>query len=261
MQALGCIAEIEKLIPFDSRNTIVAALRQDSCVWDAINAPGFIEQLKARFSIAEPNWSPSNLSLIALGIPLDARRLSTDMVAPLDGQLSERAKQTYQATLQAPAPSGDLGDAGLVALAMREIKRKTPDWKDILDALRQTSTVKVRFDQDIWRTSLACVFGMIPDPIDFLAALLAGVPGDHAYNIISHVILSNPLSLSQQSKIFLTLFERVGMSQQLILLRHLNCIGRDELVNMIATQLIAEKKAAPVQAAGDGHQPREIEFE
>jgi hypothetical protein len=164
-------------IPVEEQPWVLAALRQDITVWQALHTRPLQQKLseQAAHDLQQPAaWSPAALARLAL-TPAD------------DSSLLQQAFQAYQAQrTQSPKSrrsAAPLSHAGLVALALQEQYRKTGSWQELIEALQATSPAT-------WQTPLACLYGLLPAPLELLHALLK-FKGYLALAL--HLLLSNPL--------------------------------------------------------------------
>lgn len=179
------IAALDK----NDRTWWLAAMRQDACIWNALLASPVTETLPVT------SWSPATLALAALQQPLEL--VSLRQLLPISSRLRLRAGRAFEHHTKprsafTPTIQTDLAEAGLLALALRERRRLIGNWEGLTSELRLA-------DLNSWRTPLACLLGMIPNPQEMLAALIADGQ-QPAWNALAlHTLLSNPLPPDEQA--------------------------------------------------------------
>lgn len=194
----------------------------------------------ARLSVA------AQLSVAAL-LPTD--RLRMDLQYPLDPSLRRRAARTFEIYVARQVtdspevmplvddPLYRLTQAALLALALRERRRLLGSWDGLGAELRRslstgtgiqggTSEAKRSGPEakrsgpltSQWGLPLACLYGMVPDPLELLKSLLT--PGSSPtqfsqsleVDVVIHTLLSNPISDEKLLSIFRSLL--AGLSLQ-----------------------------------------------
>ncbi|MEJ5203398.1 MAG: tetratricopeptide repeat protein, partial [Anaerolineales bacterium] len=130
-----------------------------------------------------------------------------------------------------------LSEAGLLALALRERRRLTRSWT----GLAQELSKNLSGDQlpiSIWKSVLGCLYGYVSDPLDMLRSLLVEWKGMGAYALVSHALLSNPMTYEEQIRAFRKLLGGLSEGQQLRWLRYLRLKNQAGLVRDLAGFLL-----------------------
>jgi tetratricopeptide (TPR) repeat protein len=89
-------------------------------------------------------------------------------LSPLNTALQHKALRAYETLAHSHSPQSGLltlPQAGLLALALRERRRLTGSWKGLPEDLPAEHP-------DPWLTPLACLYGLVPDPLEFMATLV-----------------------------------------------------------------------------------------
>ncbi len=236
---LPVIELLKQSLPETDWQSVIAALRQDSLTWQAVLDPELTRRLKRQGLPRPKDWSPASLALAALDQPACAESLRLLPLPELDPALAQRANQAFEAFTKKRSPSSkppaSLPEAGLLALALRERRRLTGKWDGLPDALRHLPL-------PVWQTPLACLYGLIADPLELLAALLPSDASADHYTLVLHTLLSNPNPVREQIQAIEQLLSSTQASP-LILLRSLAAL-RPELSLELAQQILANAPAS-----------------
>ncbi|MCL4560255.1 MAG: tetratricopeptide repeat protein [Chloroflexi bacterium] len=249
MQLTSFLADLKQIIPQDDFGPVIAGLRQDPLVWQALSQPEILAQAVENADGLSKLWNPATLSLIFLGKIIPLENLRSLPLLPISTDLRQRAARTYEETIKTSAAPKSLGEAGLLALALRERRRLTDSWQGLVDELQFTPANPSLNCWGLWHTPLACLYAMSPDPVDLLKALL---PDSASYRIpeqvalAQHAILSNPLTLHQQVTVMVDLLSEVDPEAQLAWLTGLSDRGRFKLAGQLATVLLQSNPATAV---------------
>lgn len=249
MQPADFLNEIQRVLPGPVASQVIIALRQDALVWRSLERDSFFN---AALMVAGGNpglWSPASLALLALECGLSVKELTSLHPVELEKTLRQKALLQYEETLRLSKKPSTLAEAGLLALALRERRRKMLSWQGLRDELLEKNERAAKINYSIWRTPLACLYGMINDPGDMLCALLSAEDNDLIYPLLTHIVLSNPLSLHDQVRIFSELIAKQPPAPRLEILRNLHFRGRSELVAQLA-QILLIGPAQPASEEG-----------
>jgi len=186
MIKLSPIANLKDTLPEDSWSWVIPALRQDPLIWESLQDQEFLTSTIRDFGGQPKKWSPMNLSLLSLGIGFAVDELVGTSLEEMSPYLHQQSEQAYQAFTSANPPSMDLKLAGLLALYFSE------------------HPVKGKLSAP--KTSLACLFELLHNPLDYLSQIN---PEDSV-----HAILSNPLRFEEQQEVFSQLLDRCDSVSQ-----------------------------------------------
>lgn len=198
MNTLPFIFQLREKLPQADWSWVVSALRQDVLVWESLQDPNFGEKALHSLGGHTQAWSPAHLSLLALEIDQTPDAYQVIPMIPLKPSLKKQALKLLEEVKQGnqPVVSGapsQLAQAGLLALALREGLRSTGSLKNIKNELHTAGTDWFpRF-----QTSLTCLYGLIPEPIEMLKEFLLPDAGQASINAGLHMLLSNPLSIQE----------------------------------------------------------------
>src|SRR5690606_14216890 len=112
------------------------------------------------------------------------------------------------------AASASLEQATLLALALRERRRVLGNWEQ----LAQDLSVAPRA---FWKLTLSVLFGLLPQPRELLAALLAPAQEADVHTLGLHALVSNPLTLDEQNELLMHIVDEAPLTQFLAVLRQL----------------------------------------
>jgi tetratricopeptide (TPR) repeat protein len=208
MVAHQFIQQLRNQLSEDTQPWVINALRQDQVVWQVLIETNLAEKALSKLGSQPQAWSPGMLALLGMDLDLDPDFLHLSPLNPLDPQLRQRAYQAYESLMKkvpgnnSPATSASpldaLAEAGWAALALRERFRLTGSW----DIFTQELKNKPAEPAINWLTISACLFGLIPDPAEWMSALIYPGAPIAGVSIALHASLSNPMPYPQQLAIF-----------------------------------------------------------
>lgn len=197
------IRQIKNLLPPSSWQWVLAALRMDDLIWESLCN---FEQVFGVSDLSEliqqpDDCAPAALALRALKYPRPPQELRLPPLIPVEAAFRELVESIENVPLQT------LSDAALLALNLRQKRHSTGSWNDWTATLENTPL-----------TALACLFGIIPDQIEYLQALLPaqfeeGEDGKAIERVLK-VILSNPAPFSVQGELIHLLLRSLSPGEQ-----------------------------------------------
>ncbi|RPJ44439.1 MAG: hypothetical protein EHM21_10240, partial [Chloroflexi bacterium] len=222
---------------------VLTALRQDPLVWQSLEQPEFLQAALEQAGSQIQCWSPGRLALLALNETRPTEALRAEPMLPLGPALQERALQAYQAAQRSGKSPASLKEAGLLALALRERRRLTGTWTGLLQELlpkqnAADSTSQVSTALAVWRSSLACLYGLIPDPEEMLRSLLPKNPARIPFEWIAAAQLSQPSNEAEHVNAFMKILQGLPVAFQLNLLRSLSLRGSGRIAAILASRLL-----------------------
>lgn len=235
--------EIEQMLPSEESAQVLISLRQDLLVWQALEQPDFFHVALEKAGSQVVCWSPGRLALLALEDPRPADTLRAEPMPALGQALQERALQAYQATQRTMKPPATLREAGFLALALRERRRLTGTWSGLLQELLpkqagSDTAANLATVFSTWRTPLACLYGLVPDPEEMLRSLMPKTPTRIPFDWVVTAQLSQPLTETEHIKAFTRILQGLSVSFQLNLLRSLSLRGASKMAAALADQLL-----------------------
>ncbi len=241
MQPALFLTEIERALSPADAPVVLTAIKQDQLVWSALQQPGYVRSILSDDCSDISAWTPASVALKPLGDRVRLAELASDHIPAIEGSLRKQALELLEATIKTGAAVDKLTDAGLLALALRERRRKLQSWRGIYDALVSMKNKDNRQLFEVWRTPLACLFTIIPDGKDLLAALLPNNSLHPAMEWISHILLSNPMEPETRVELFREVMSRASLEHQVEWLRYLKRMGQSSLAGSLAEAILAEK--------------------
>jgi len=214
------LIEIQQRLPVHLAKQVLVSLRQDELVWSELQREDLFKSLPIYQDQNIIVWSPGAFALQVLGFPMSLDELADPSYVPLEKHWCERCLSTYERTLRAIVPPASLGEAGLLALALRERRRLIRSWAGLAQELSKNLSGDP-LPISIWKPVLSCLYRYVSDPLDIFKSLLAEWKGLDVYALVSHALLSNPMTYEEKVRIFRKLLEELSEGQQLEWLRYL----------------------------------------
>ena len=188
------VDQLKKILPSDSWPWVFAAIRVDSLVWDSLQEPleTFGKADLAEFINKADDCSPAALALKALHHPSDPQTLRKSPDKPGNKTVPNSISNKPVTVVN------NLCEAGQQALDFREYRLKAGSWSELGQNLACIPT-----------TTLACLFGIIPDRQEMLKYMSVGenLPDGQPqyfgeiFQKVLHVIFSNPAPKKEQISI------------------------------------------------------------
>ncbi len=244
MQPAFFLSELENRLPPTDVPLVLAALKQDELVWSTLQQPGYLRSILSDDNSSLTDWAPANLALKPLGDRVRLSDLACDHLPGIEGSLRKQSLELLETTIRTGAAPQTLTDAGLIALALRERRRKLQSWKGIYDALLSMKPKGSKQLYEVWRTPLACLYTIVPDGHDLLAALLPGDALHPAVEWISHILMANPMEPENRIELFWECFGRIRSEYQVEWLSHLKRMGQSSLAGSLAERILSARGAA-----------------
>ena len=203
---------------------MIPALRQDPVVWANLQDQDFLKRAIGQIGHLPKRWSPLNLALTSLGVDLAIQKLGTLPLEEISPYLHQQAAKAFENYTSEDPPPIDLQQAGLLALYFSE----------------HNTEAKLTGPG----ISLACLFNLLPEPVEVLSQLNP--------ETAVHTALSNPLTPDEQVAIFNQVVETCDVECRLAFLR---CLGshRPEVAAQVARNLLGSDQAASLTLI---YQPR-----
>jgi len=204
------IRQIKQLLPPSSWQWVLPALRMDDLIWESLcNFEQVFGVTDLSELIQQPDdCAPAALALKALKYPRTPQELRLLPLIPVEAPFRELVESIENVPLQT------LSDAALLALNLRQKRHSTGSWNDWTDTLEDTPL-----------TALVCLFGIIPDQIEYLQALLPAQfeegEDTKAIQRLLKVILSNPAPFSVHAELIRLLLHSLSPGEQELLLESL----------------------------------------
>jgi len=261
MNNFALITRMKAVLPEPDLPWVLAALRQDPVIWGCLEETTYLERVLERCTAKPETWSPANLSLLAMDVQKDypdltLEHLQGDLQYSLESGLRRKAAHTFEMVnrngVEAEPESSTfqlscnpLQQAGLIALALRERRRFVGSWQGLIGELDQTSqethNTNGKTLLERWGTTLACLYGMLPDPIELLRSLLNSAASPDQVKLVLHILLSNPHPPEKQLEILGNQLTRLPLRECNIILECLK-FHRPEFAETLAKNLVDDQK-------------------
>ena len=206
---------LKQILPIETWNWTIPALRKDKLVWQALlTSEQSFNGLNLQEVIQFPeDCTPASLALKSLSYPFTIEELRTLPLIP--------SAPEFEGLLETASYTNvnSLSEAGLCALKLRDERIRSGSWDGCSESLNQ-----------IVPSGLVCLFGMIPDQIDFLIALISGKTDESPssilrskkYNLITDILLANPQPTASKVELIRILLQSLNPDQQKAFIRQLN---------------------------------------
>jgi tetratricopeptide (TPR) repeat protein len=217
---------LRETIPPTELTWLISALRQDELVWQFLEEEENTRKAVQVVGDAPGKWNPGVLSLVALNLepesPLElAAGLAKNWQKSIEPGLRQQTADALQATSfgESIKPT-NLAKAGLLALALRESRRLAGTWNGFGDELRRLAPACENNELELlacWKTPLACLFGLIPHPLDMIRALIKDDQLDANLHLAVHGLLSAPHPPGEQAELVKELVSGLPIEKALVL--------------------------------------------
>ena len=254
MQQTNFITDLKRVLATGDLPVVISALRHDALMWEKLNQSDFFQQALTCADSQAELWNPASLALIALGQNIPLNTLRCLPLQPLEPELRQLAAHVYEETFRTGNSPTNLGQAGLLALALRERRRLTDTWQGLLAELQLNATRTV-LSLEVWRTPIACLYAMAPDPENLLGSLLQGDAGHtdpEQRALVLHTILANPLSIDEQASRLQALLTSCSVEEQLVWLEQIQSSGETNLASQLASNILRSDPAITLIASLNG---------
>jgi len=241
MQANDFFLGLKNKYSDEETQVLINSVRQDPLVWDYIMDNSFGQDVFNATGSALADWSPAALAVQSLHLPQSVEAFHADPNLSLDPDIRQSAIRIYENAINNAQTPENLGQAGLLALALREKLRVKHSWYglDADLAIHQPYGTDALFP--VWRSALAVLFGFAPDPLELLKALLPLTeidPNDTAKGLLLHAIFANPLPSNQQPNLLFAILSMCSPAVQLSWLTQIELSGRANILASLSANLL-----------------------
>ncbi len=248
MATITILTKLREKLPAQEARWVSTSLNADPLVWSSLQSL----ELPEDGGEFEPGnyrrWSPAHLALQTLGSSISAEELAEDLSKSPEINLLQASAKFFQDTRRLMLTPKSIAEAGLLAISLRQHWRLDNAWKGLLNQLTPNGGEPDAGSITIWQTAIACLYGMVPDPIEMLRGLFSKRMGPINFSLITHAVFSNPLSENEQQQIFYALVFSLPPIQQVAWLRFLKFKGKDELVEELARMILSKIPASSASA-------------
>lgn len=238
MQAFDHLTKLSQSFSPSDSALVVLALRQDPLIWRALEDPGFASRALGRQNQSFADWSPAALALLVLNSPEKPEAFCREPMLALGEELQRKALHACDELFTTGSIAATLENAGLIALALRERYRVSPAWEDLFDLSSLHLGLSKTNAAAAWRASLACLYGLIPNPRALLKALVNGPAASLSIEWATHCMLCSPSPVMEQVKLAADVLLDTAPEKQLAFLKQLELKGLTTLAETLAQTLV-----------------------
>ncbi len=199
----------EKFSQTDQKK-LFESLRLDSTIWDAFIELPTTQKIVDTLGTDVESWNLGVISLIQSG-------LSPQILArPISEKLYlKQAVSLFESLRSGSAKVQDLKQATLLALALYERGLKTNDWRGILSELGLQRFESRSAFYHCWRTTLAILYSLLENSVDFLQAIATDKDENIAISLINHIISVQLMDKNEKANIIKSLVEKSSTPKQI----------------------------------------------
>ncbi len=235
------IVNLKRQFASDVWPWLAMTLKQDSLIWESLENTNLGERALAEFGDDPAMWTPATLALLEMHDADLWESLVTEPIQPVSGPLRRMADQAFQEWQKQPeSTSIRLAQAGLIALALREQRILNDTWENLDVELISPENIHTQST----KTAMACLYGMLPDPLELITALLNCAQPNRSSKLTlrdvaklaNHILLSNPIPPDAQNEVLFSLFLELTPKQRLYMLEELK-IQRPQAFEQLVARL------------------------
>jgi len=237
---------IEKLldqiqIRFDPQiaRAVVSAFRAEPLAWHFLESTPNLEQWLTFASDDLSRWQPGVLALFSLGDSLHEQDL-TNLEINLPSEIIDRVANVFEMTRLTGLEPTSLADAALLALHLREFRRREGSWKALSDEL-----LSGKSRLPIWKTAFAILPQLVPDfetAMDSLVSTLATTHAQALGELIVHQVIVSQLDESTRYQTYRSRLQKAPVELQICTLRAMRTFEEDSLVKLLANSFLAQSQ-------------------
>ena len=230
-------------VRFDSQTAraVVSAFRAEPLAWHYFENTPDLEQWLSFASDDLSCWQPAVLALFSLDQTLPKQDL-TNLEINLPAELSDRVTNVFEMTRLTGLEPTSLPDAALLALHLREFRRKEGSWDAISENL---FTGKCRLA--VWKTAFAILPQLVPDFDAAMDSLVTQLSPQHAEtlgSLIVHQVVINPADENIRYQTYRRRLQKAPIELQISALRAMRSIEDESLIKLLANSFLAQVQSA-----------------
>ena len=242
MQPAELFVELRNLLSATDSPVVLPAIKADRLVWSTLNQAELLYSVLGVDSHQVEAWCPAEVGLRLLGCRIPAKNLRADNMPMIESGLRRKALNALENMMRTGDGPQTLVEACLVALALRERRRKTQTWEGFYNEIASLMFRSPACPADVWDTPLACLYGLIPDPEKLIEALCQKEEIFPSARWITHILISNPLTETEQKEKLGNVLVRLSLINQVEWLRFLANRGRNSLVHTLSASLLIDHR-------------------
>lgn len=235
-----------------SAREVVSALRAEPLAWRFLESSPDLEQWLGFASDNLSRWQPGVLALFSLDPSLPEKDL-TDLGFDLPAEVSERVANVYEMTRLTGLEPTSLADAALLALHLREFRRKEGSWKKLPQYL---FSGKGRLP--LWKTAFAILPQLVPDFETAMDCVISELSAQHAETLgamIVHLALASPANESTRYQSYQRLLQKAPANLQISTLQAMRNLEEESLIKQLANSFLARTQSSEQQTLEKADQP------
>ncbi len=175
-------------------------LRQDPLVWKFLCDLEAFEKVNlskpSSVAFTADDFSPARLALVALGQTSFTYAAPLTLFDAIDGQITQASIRSYSDQNDPIKHPSNLAEAGKIGIALAYRLRATNSWQELISQVSEA-------EYPVWATPIACILGLIEDPLRLLRALIQPGASLPRFKLAIHAILSNPYQHEAQIELLL----------------------------------------------------------
>ena len=231
MEKYASIQYLKDSIPEDAWSWVIPALRQDPLTWKSLQDPNLVNKAVKKWGPYPHRWTPMNIALVSLGADIKTEDLNTKSLAELSPTLNQQVNEAYERYKNSTSHENNIKLSGLIALYLSEHKDEI------------TNRVP--------KTSLACLFSILPEPLPIFTRLQP--------DRVVHSILANPQKPDEQIDIFWKYLKEAGKDQKTKILRTL-FIRRSTIAVRLAEELLNDWSSSTSRGNSEREDESQLEL-
>ncbi len=218
---------------------VVSAFRAEPLAWHFLESTPDLEQWLAFASDDLSRWQPGVLALFSLGDSLHEQDL-TNLEINLPAEIIDRVTNVFEMTRLTGLEPANLADAALLALHLREFRRREGSWKALSDDL-----LSGKGRLPVWKTAFAILPQLVPDfetAMDNLVSTLSSTHAEALGELIVHQVIVSQVDESTRYQIYRRRLQKAPVELQICTLRAMRPFEEDSLIKLLANSFLAQSQ-------------------
>jgi len=232
------ITELNKLFADNEVQIILCAILQNSIICDELNQDGLnkiVSALPKPLSVYMLN--PAIIAIANQDLDINiCHDLKTKSLKLINPDLWDESKNTLERVLIQKNYSPSLKDALHVAFMLND---KLNEETNISEFSKNANYTNIFLENSIefWSCVFACILQFQNEPEKIINKIILETKSQRCLEIISNAILSNPMQTQDAIELFINVFSKQKIENIIVLLNHLNKIGRRDICKEIAIEI------------------------
>ena len=225
---------------------VVSAFRAEPLAWHYLESTPDLDQWLAFASDDLSRWQPGVLALFSLGQSLHERDL-TNLDQDLPADVADRVENVFEMTRLTGLEPTSLADAALLALHLREFRRKEGSWNKVSDHL-----LSGKGRLSVWKTAFAILPQLVPDFETAMDSLVSTLSPQHAQSLgglIVHQVSVSPANENMRYQSYQRRLQNAPVNLQISALRAMQNVEHESLIKLLANSFLAQTQTSEAQNA------------